>query len=330
MSLSVDVCIVSFESAADLPGCLEAVAALEHRPLGLLVVDCASSDASLEAAHRFEQRNLLPTTVVALDRNQGFAGGMNAALSRSSARAVLLLNPDALPAPDYVGCLCEALAAAQRKGRKAGGATGRLVRPRAGGERRLDACGMRLTPTWRHLDRGSGELDRGQLSSPERVFGVTGAASLLLREALDDAAVEGRVFDEWFHSFREDAELCFRLQERGWDLLYEPRATAEHRRRVLPERRSSLPAHINYHSLKNRYLLRLYHQSLPNLLWTLPFTLYRDLLALGHVALRERSSLGAYAWIWRHRRAIIQRRRRIQAAKRHSIEGWFLRDSLPA
>jgi glycosyltransferase involved in cell wall biosynthesis len=44
------VCIVTHDSAPDLPGCLETVARLAHRPLEIVVVDCASADGSLEAA----------------------------------------------------------------------------------------------------------------------------------------------------------------------------------------------------------------------------------------------------------------------------------------
>ena len=109
------------------------------------------------------------------------------------------------------------------------------MRPAAPGEPPLlDACGMRLAAAWRHLDRGSGEPDRGQLALPERVFGGTGAASLFRRAALDDVAVDGEVFDPRFHSFREDAELCFRLRERGWEVVYEPVAVCEHRRKSSP------------------------------------------------------------------------------------------------
>jgi GT2 family glycosyltransferase len=190
----------------------------------------------------------------------------------------------------------------------------------------LDACGMILTRNWRHLDRGSGEVDRGQWSTADRVFGATGAASLFRRAALDDVAVEGEIFDSRFHSFREDAELCFRLRERGWEVIYEPAAVCEHRRFNLPERRSAMPAAVNLHSLKNRYLLRLYHQTAGNLLRTLLPTLVRDLAALGWVVLRERSSLAAYAWLWRHRREIRRRRRLIQERRTvppAAIDRWF-------
>ncbi len=217
-----------------------------------------------------------------LDENRGFAGGTNAAIAASRSPWILTLNPDAEPEPDYLARL---LARAGTSAEPPPGAlTGRLLRRRAAEEPlRLDACGMRLAPAWRHFDRGAGEIDRGQYGVAERVFGATGAASLWRRAALEDVAVDGEWFDERFHSYREDAELCFRLRERGWEILYEPSARAVHGRRVLPERRRALPAAVNLHSLKNRYLLRCGHQSAANLLRTLPWTLPRDLgaLALG-------------------------------------------------
>jgi GT2 family glycosyltransferase len=321
---TVAVCIVTHDSAADLPGCLAAVGALRHRPLELVVVDCASDDASLAVARAHAPAGI-PLTAVSLAENRGFAGGMNEALAHTEADWVLSLNADARPAPDYLDRLL-ALALAHPD-LKIGAVTGRLVRPPdASGARLLDACGMRLTPNWRHLDRGSGEIDQGQLATPERVFGATGAASLFRRAALLDAAVDGEVFDPRFHSFREDAELCFRLRERGWEILYAPEALCEHRRFNLPERRSAMPAAVNYHSLKNRYLLRLYHQTGGNLLRTFFPTLGRDLLALGYVLLRERTSLPAYAWLWRNRREIGKRRRAIMARRTvpsGSLDRWF-------
>ena len=320
---AVAVCIVTHNSAADLAGCFESIAALTYRPLEIVLIDCASADGSLEAARAHAPAGL-PFTAIALQENLGFAGGMNAALAHTQAPWALTLNADARPAPEYLTWL---LAAAVNPEIRIGAVTGRLIRPAADSRpAMLDACGMILTRNWRHLDRGSGEVDRGQWSTADRVFGATGAASLFRRAALDDVAVEGEIFDSRFHSFREDAELCFRLRERGWEVIYEPAAVCEHRRFNLPERRSAMPAAVNLHSLKNRYLLRLYHQTAGNLLRTLLPTLVRDLAALGWVVLRERSSLAAYAWLWRHRREIRRRRRLIQERRTvppAAIDRWF-------
>ena len=139
------------------------------------------------------------------------------------------------------------------------------------------------------------------------------------------------IFAEDFHSFREDAELGLRLQRRGWRCIYEPAALLEHRRRNTPERRRSMPQHVNRHSLKNRYLLRLWHQSLGNVWRTLP-ALARDLGIFGYVLLRERESLPAYVWLWRNRQRLLDRRRllaRRQTVSDDRVNRWFEHDHFP-
>ena len=336
MTERVAVCIVTYNSEADLQDCLDAVLVQDHRPLEVVVVDCASADRSVEIAR---QANLpkIPRRVAALAENLGFAGGMNTAFELTDAPYLLTLNADAAPQAAYVRRLLARLLSVPR----AAAVTGRLVRPSAlgfgtsrpqQGARLVDACGMILTRSWRHLDRGSGATDRGQWSIPQRVFGATGAATLFARQALDDVRLGDEYFDASFHSFREDAELCFRFQERGWQVIYEPGAVAEHRRRVVPERRRDLPPAINYHSLKNRYLLRAYHQTPGNLLRTSIPATFRDLPALIYVLLFERSSLPAYAWLWRNRKQILARRRLIQSRRTEptrSVDRWFSRHGLP-
>lgn len=322
------VAIVSHDDAGDLPDCLAAIGRQSHRPLELVVVDCASRDGSPEVARRHAPAGL-PAQVIELGANAGFAGGMNAAYRAAREPYFLTLNADALLAPDYVERLVARLES--ERAPRAAAATGRLVRP--GKPPTLDACGFYLARAWRHLDRGSGEPDRGQYARAEQVFGATGAATLWARAAIDDVALApGEMFDPWFHTYREDAELCFRLCERDWAVLYEPAARAVHRRRVLPERRRRLSELANRNSLRNRYLLRLYHQTAANFLATLPFTLARDLGALAWVLAVERSSLPAYAWLLRHRGEILARRRAIQrrrTAPRAALARWFSTRALP-
>jgi GT2 family glycosyltransferase len=324
----VAVCVVTHDDGHDLPGCLEHLARQDHPDLEWVFVDCASSDDSVARIRGFPAP--VPRTVIALEENAGFAGGMNAALRACAAPFLLTLNADASLAPDYVRRLVERATAPSPW--RVAAVTGRLRRPPPDPATapRLDACGMYLSPSWRHFDRGSGQTDEGQFATAERVFGATGAATLWRREAVLDAALDGEFFDPDFHTFREDAELCFRLRERGWEILYEPAAVAEHRRTSVPgaRRRRRAPAAVNRHNLKNRYLLRAYHQDLRNFVRTAPFAWSRDLLALGWVLLAERSSLGAYSWLWRHRRRIRARRRALRArriAPRAAVDGWFFR-----
>jgi GT2 family glycosyltransferase len=320
--------VVSHNAVADLTEWWDALLAQDLPGIEIVAVDCASADGSAE---RLAALRGLPIEIVALEENIGFSAGMNLAIERSAAPWILSLNADTRPAPDFIRRLLGR--AEMRSPYRIAAVTGRLARfpPSARGEI-LDACGMRLALAWRHLDRGSGEADRGQFPFCERVFGGTGAATVFRRAALEDVAINGEIFDVAFHSFREDAELCFRLRERGWEVLYEPAARCEHRRASLPERRDAMPAAVNYHSLKNRYLLRAYHATWATLPLTVVAALLRDCLALGHAILRERSSLPAYTWLWRNRRRIRARRRQIQArrtASAWSVARWFLDEARP-
>lgn len=324
----VAVCTVTHDSAADLPAYFAALATLNPGPQEVIVVDSGSHDDSLALLERSQRGQLEAAQLVVLaqEDNLGFAAAMNRAVGCCSSPYLLSLNPDARPDPDFLEHLCSA--AEQRPGLRLGAVTGRVRRP----DGRLDACGMRLVPSWRHFDRGSEEPDRGQYRHAARVFGATGAASLWVRAALEDVAIEGEIFDPRFHTFREDAELCFRLQERGWQVLYEPRAGCEHRRSSTPGRRAAMPPRVNLHSLKNRYLLRAYHETAASLLATLPFAGVRELLILLFVLARERTSLGAYGWLIAHRAEILRRRRLIQDRRTVSaleLARWFWRTEVP-
>ncbi|MDE2850439.1 MAG: glycosyltransferase [Acidobacteriota bacterium] len=366
-SVELAVCTVTWNDAANLQRFFEALANLQGPAFRLIVVDNASTDGTVQSLREHAGAAGFPVEVIALDGNTGFAGGLNRALESAfgydpKPEWVLSLNADAWPAADYAERLIERARRFTSEERPVGAVTGRLVRaegrpepgwrvsapaasqserPSAGGRmsgRRtdrgvIDACGMALTRSWRHVDRGSDQADHGQYGVTERVFGGTGAATLFLSAALQDVAIDGRVLDDDFHSYREDAELCFRLQERGWQALYEPRARAVHRRVNLARRRRDMSPEVNFHSLKNRYLLQYYHRTLADLPRTLLATAMRELGIVAYVLLRERSSLAAYGWLWRHRRRLRERRRAIRSRRlvpARATAGWFGRAALPA
>ena len=260
------------------------------------------------------------TTLVANDRNRGFAAAANQGIAAARAPFVQLLNPDCFLEPAYCATLMKALELA---GPAFGMATGRLLL--ADDPTRVDSRGIRMTRSGRHLDIGQGEPDDDDDADAE-VFGVSGAAAMYRKSFLDDVAVDGQVFDEDFFSYREDADLAWRGQLFGWRAVYVADAVAHHVRRVTPERRRELPPNINMHSVKNRFLLRLKNESLWLAMRNAPFELARDLVTIGAVLTVERTSLPALGWLWRNRRRIMARRRAIQKKRRVSdraLAGWF-------
>lgn len=318
----VSVTLVTFESARDLPRCLDALAA-QTVPAGeVIVVDNASSDGSADLAARHGVVSRVERNVA----NLGFAAGQNQAIRSATGSWVLVLNPDVFLEPGFLA----ALAPETERPRPLGTLCGKLLRAATDGSARvpptLDSTGIVFERSFRHLDRGSEEADRGQFENAEPVFGATGAAACYRREMIEDVSVEGEFFDEAFFAYREDADVAWRAQLLGWDCLYVPTAVGYHVRRVLPKNRRRVAAELNRHAVKNRFLMRIKNVDRAVLLRCGLRGLARDLVVAGGCLATEWSSLPAFGDVarlwpraWRHRRIIQDRRRREPAA----VARWF-------
>jgi GT2 family glycosyltransferase len=316
----VSVVLVTWNSAPFLRRCLEGIAAQTHPDLELIAVDNASSDDSVALVTAHAAR------VIRNDTNRGFSAAVNQGIALTEGEFVLLLNPDCFLAPDYAARLAEALKD------DIGSATGLLLRARGyeiepTGE--VDSMGIRMTRSGRHLDIAQGSpVNRRPATDdrPEEVFGVSGAAAMFRRAFLDDVRIDGEIFDEDFFAYREDADLAWRGRLFGWRAVCVPRAIAYHVRRVTPEARRELPSEINMHSVKNRFLLRLKNEGLYLALRNAPFELARDFVVLVAAVTVERTSLPAFAWLWRNRRRVLAKRRAIQSRRKVSdreLARWF-------
>lgn len=190
----------------------------------------------------------------------------------------------------------------------------------------IDSTGIYFTRNMRHLDRGAEEVDRGQYDRAQYVFGASGAAAFFRRNFIEDVSVEGEFFDEEFFAFREDGDLAWRSQVMGWKCLYVPTAVAWHVRRVTPARRRDLPLIINWHSAKNRFLMRGKNAS-GWLCRRLFFpVLWRDIMTFGYALVRDRRLWSAVTYWWRARDSVRRKRAIIQARRRVSdrdLLWWF-------
>jgi GT2 family glycosyltransferase len=323
------VVIVTHNHADTLPTCLSAIEKLDPAPARVVLIDNASSDGSAEIAQNLSSKT--PFKVIRETSNTGFAAAVNRAIGLTSEPWVLVLNPDCAPQPEFVRCLFEELAQS-RVAAEVGTITPKLLRSDGPGLEpgtTVDAAGMLVTASGRHFDRGAGRIDDGAFDRPAWVFGGTGAAAFYRREALEDVAYPGdEIFSPTFFAYREDAELAWRLQSRGWRCLYAPLAVGAHRRGFRPEDGRRGHPDVNRHSVRNRFLLRWHCADLGWHLRCLPWWLARDLMVVAACLTVERTSLPALADVWRLRGDARRRRRwvleRRTASTRH-ISRWFRR-----
>ena len=198
----------------------------------------------------------------------------------------------------------------------------------------LDSTGMIALRNRRVLDRGTEETANMRYVKDEYVFGVSGAAGVYRRAMLEDIAFEGQYFDESFFAYREDVDLAWRAQQRGWRCRYLPTALARHRRRVAPGRRRLLPSYINRLSLTNRWRMIAKNETHEG--WAADWAeiVGRDLAALGYCALREQRTLLSVFDLVRDRTRLRAWRRAIAAGRQvpaAEMLQWFgRRSALPA
>jgi GT2 family glycosyltransferase len=310
-STKVAVNIVTFNSARDITACLESLRAQAFRDFQIHILDNASSDDTLKFVEPFDIDYLVRSPV-----NTGFCKAHNDLARRFPSEYVLFLNPDTVLSPAFIEELVRALDARP----DAASASGKLTRMDG---RTIDSAGIVMRREQRHLDRGAGKLDTGQFDAPSDIFGPSAAAALYRRQALDDVAINGQYFDEDFFAYREDADLAWRCRLMGWNSIYVPAAVAQHRRRVTPERRSELPKEINYHSVKNRFLLRI--NNMTGELYRRDFwqITKRDLGVIGYVFIREWSSMPAFFYLVRHLPRLLRKRALIQHRQKTDLSEWF-------
>ena len=326
---SYAVVVVTYNHAETLSACLAAVALLDPAPEQVVLIDNASSDDSAAIAAAWAPAFAVEC-IVELS-NTGFAAGANRGINSTTAPWVLILNPDCAPASDMVARLVETGTGLPGSPR-IGALTPKLLRADGPGlepTSRIDAAGMLVSCSGRHFDRGSGLPDNGSFDQPAWVFGGTGAAVLLRREALVDVAYSAtEVFADSFFAYREDAELAWRLQLRGWSCLYVPLATAAHRRGFQPENGRGGHSDINRFSVRNRFLLRWHCADFRWHLHCLPWWFFRDLLVIGACLTVETSSLPGLVDAWRLRADARKRRRWVldrRTAPARQINRWFRR-----
>jgi len=225
--MKLSIVIVTWNVREELEQCLRSID--KNRPQALyevLVVDNASADGTAEAIReRFPNVKLIVNS-----RNLGFAAANNQGIEHSSGQYVLVLNPDTIV---HAGTL-DGLVAFMDANQDVGACGPRLLNP----DGTIQAS-VRRFPTLRSTFysytavRFLGLFRRHYKSWRMKRFGydrqmdvdqVMGAALMVRRSALDQVGY----MDEAFFMYYEEVDLCYRLKQAGWRIVFTPTAEITH------------------------------------------------------------------------------------------------------
>jgi len=208
----IDVVIPTWNGRELLAHCLESLArqTVAHR---VIVADNGSTDGTVT----FVRDRFPDVDVVELDRNFGFAGGVNRGVERGEAPVVVLVNNDVECDPVFVGRIVAPLADDERVGM----VSGLLLRP---GRTEIDNYGLECDATLAAYPRFAGAPYPETQVDDENLLGPSGGAAAYRREALTAAGG----FDERMFAYMEDVDLALRLRANGWLAAGAPEATGIH------------------------------------------------------------------------------------------------------
>jgi len=252
----LSIIVVTYNSRADVPGCLAALTGAGAPRIGheIVVIDNASPDGT--AAYLRERWAAI--RVIDAGGNRGFAAANNIGIRHTSGELVLLLNPDTVVDPGAIDRLVATLQSqpdAAIAGPRIENAEGRVELSfgpmlSVTGELRQKLLGAGHERQWPVIAPIVERMTRRRRS----VDWVSGACLLGWRRDLEAVGL----LDERFFMYTEDVDLCAAVRGRGRLVLFEPAARIVHLRG-----RSRLTAASATHAAYRRSQIAFYEKHHP-------------------------------------------------------------------
>jgi len=322
----VSVNLVTWNGERYVLDCLKALFNQTYKDYSLLIIDNFSTDNTVEVI----KEKYPHIKIVEHRENHGFAKAHNQAVHWTKSDYVLMLNQDIILESRFI----EKLANFMDGHPQAGAVTGKLMSWQNKQKTNyIDSAGLAIYKNHRIVDLGSGEMDNGQFDKDQEIFGVSGAAPMYRRQALEDVVENGQFFDEDFWMYKEDIDLAYRLRWRGWQSWRMPKAIAFHDRSVsgpaanltdrqVASNRKQKPKFANFHSYRNhRYLLL---KNVPKLNWRIRLYEIKKFL---YILFAEQGSLRAIKEIRHNKKKFLDKKKYIMDRKKvefAEIEKWFV------
>lgn len=309
----VSVVILNWNGMRYIGRCIESVLQQTYKNLEIIIIDNGSTDDSVELVkEKYPKVKLIKNKV-----NEGFCRANNTGFKLARGEYILPLNYDVILTKTFL----EEMVRIMERYPNAGIVGGKLLSMT--NKQTIDSTGHIILKNRVPLDRGRGEIDKGQYDREEPMFGISGAAPLYRWNMLEAIKINGEYFDESFFSYFEDVDIEWRAQLLGWSCIYTPKAVAYHYGGVTHLSRTREMA---YHLFKNRFLMILKNDLLKIFLRDFRHILIKEIKHFFYVLLYAPYLFKAYFYVmWiapqtLKKRALIQKKRVVSIGY---MTNWF-------
>lgn len=215
----LNISIVNYNAGEYLLNCLESIEQVNNEAnIQVFVIDNASTDGSFEKAkEEFSQFKYIKNT-----DNLGFGKAHNIILKRLDSGYILILNPDTKLQKGVISKILDFM----DKNAGVGAATCEILLP----DGRVDLTAHRRFPTpltsllYFLGDESLYHLTNRNLNQPHEVDAISGSFFLTRKSVLDKVGL----FDEDYFMYAEDIDLCYRIKQWGYKIMYVPEVSIIH------------------------------------------------------------------------------------------------------
>src|SRR3989344_7233487 len=307
--IKVSVIVLAYNSSRLLPALFESLRKTTYPSFEIIAVDNASQDDSASIVQSWKDK--LPLTFIQSGSNLGFSGGVNIGIAQAQGDYLVLLNPDVILLPDWLDKLLFHAAS------HSVGIVGGVNMPFEGKELIDFAQVQRIHPR------------------PLKAHMVSGSLFLFKRELLDRLGP----LDHDYFLYWEDTAYCFNAYLLGYDVVwandvyyfhYSGGSTGIRSQKNRSEFKKNTRAkklNVAYYFYRNELLFYLTSFQWRNVLLNFPRPFFR---ALYHLLIKHNPAIIAalfagVVWLFRNRKLVLEKRRKIQSLRTRSDAEFFLR-----
>ena len=209
---TVSIVIPNYNGKHFLEDCLRSVFAQDIEDQEVIVVDNGSTDGSLEYLNTYPG-----VRTIAMDKNYGFCGAVNAGIKAAKSDYVILLNNDTEVDKNFAKELLNAI----RADEKIFSCSSKMVQFHD--RTRMDDAGDYYCALGWAFGRGKGGLVENY-DEPVDIFAACAGAAIYRKKMLESLGC----FDEDHFAYLEDIDLGYRARIQGYRNVYAPKAVVYH------------------------------------------------------------------------------------------------------
>lgn len=240
--MDVSIIIVNYKTCKLVLDCIESIYMhVKDVDFEIIVVDNNSEDRSAETIVRLWPQ----VQVIPLKENIGFGKANNVGVKRACGKYVFFLNSDTVLLNDAVSILADYLDTHDFVGLCGGQLYGR------DGE----LCSSYFKyPNWKYffslVFKGNVVFPELPICTEGKIpFYIAGADMMIRKSFIDKYGA----FDKDFFMYYEDTELSYRVQKKGLEVHFVPRAKIIHLQDMSPKGRSSKLSVLDLYVIQSRY-----------------------------------------------------------------------------